>query len=291
MKRSHRRVLSHCVLPARGVERPYEAEVCNVCGDRHYRIVHHFPTWTLGREPVANVSIVRCNRCSIRRRLPAIVDDYEQHYHAPYVEQGAAIHPHQLGHFSDLMTARLRDLGGSPGRLLDVGCSTGRVLGLARLLGYETVGLDYSAWASEYCARLGYETRNGSLVGQWTEGEQFDVIHCSHTIEHVPDPLAYLVEMHYLLKCGGHVMLALPNYASVPRLMLKEKWPVWCLDSHLWQFTSIQMCRLLEAVGFDVVSCRTMHGYTPDSVLKKRLLDFSAALGFGDACNLVARKR
>ena len=219
-----------------------------------------------------------------------MVDDYEEEYHAPYADQGSAIHPHQLSHFADLMTARLRHFSATDVRFLDVGCSTGRVLKLAQTMGFNSIGLDFSKWAADHCAQLGVETRQGSLLGQWESGAVFDVIHSSHTIEHVPDPVAYLREMYRLLKPGGQLMIAMPNYDSIPRLLLREKWPVWCLDSHLWQFTARQMCQLIQAEGFAICTCRTLHGYTPDSSLKRRLLDLGAVFGYGDGCNIVAAK-
>jgi len=140
-------------------------------------------------------------------------------------------------------------------------------------------------------SRLGLPTRHGSLIGQWQEAEVFDVIHCSHTIEHVPDPVAYLKEMHRLLKRGGQLMLACPNYACLPRVVFREKWVVWCLDSHLWQFTTTQMRRLLTSAGFAVDSVQTHHGYAPRTPWKKWLLDKSAAFGFGDGLNIIAVRR
>ncbi len=271
-------------------ERSYEAEVCNICGSPDYRRLHYFDEWNLGREPVRDVSIVQCQQCGIRRRLPGILDDYDEAYHAPYVEQGQAIHPHQLSHFADLMTARLRQLSAKEARFLDVGCSTGRALRLAGTIGFTPFGIDYSKWAVDYCQRLGFQTRHGSLIGQWNEGQIFDIIHCCHTIEHVPDPVAYIHEMHRLLKPGGHLMMAFPNYASIQRMILREKWGPWCLDSHLWQFTASQMSRLLRRNRFAISSCRTLHGYTPNSRVKKLLLDSAAIVGFGDGCNIVATK-
>jgi 2-polyprenyl-3-methyl-5-hydroxy-6-metoxy-1,4-benzoquinol methylase len=271
-------------------EKPYRAEVCNICGCGDYRRIHYFPEWNLGRDSVRDVSIVRCRLCGVRRRVPGIMDNYEQEYHAPYVEQGEAIHPHQLSHFADLMTARLRQFNQRQVRFLDVGCSTGRVLQLALTMGFQPVGLDYSKWAANHCAHLGFETRRGSLLGQWTEGDCFDIVHCSHTIEHVPDPLTYLQEMLRLLKSSGQLMLAMPNYASLPRVLLRERWGTWCLDSHLWQFTARQMQRLLVQIGFQIFSCKTLHGYTPNSALKRKLLDWGALAGFGDGCNIVAVK-
>lgn len=271
-------------------EKLYQAAVCNICGSTDYRKVHFFKEWNFGRDPVRDVSIVQCRKCRVRRRMPEIVDDYEAEYHSPYVDQGQTIHPHQLYHFADLMTARLRQFFDKNVKFLDVGCSTGRALRLAATMGFEATGLDFSRWAVEHCAKLGFSTRQGSLIGQWKESKVFDVIHCCHTIEHVPDPLAYLREMHRLLKPGGQLMLACPNYASVGRLVLREKW-IWCLDSHLWQFTARQMRSLLVACGFKVVSVRTHHGYSPDSRWKKWALDTTAAFGFADGLNIIAVPR
>jgi len=271
-------------------EKPYSADVCNICGSPQYRQIHYFKEWNLGRDPVRNVAVVQCLGCAVRRRRPEISDDYEEAYHTPYMEQGKAIHPHQISHFADLMTARLRQLNSKDVRFLDVGCSTGRALQLATTLGFEAVGIDYSDWAARHCQALGFEARQGSLLGQWADAEVFDIIHCCHTIEHVPDPLAYIREMHRLLKHGGQLMMAFPNYASVQRVVLRNKWGPWCLDSHLWHFTAQQMRELLCNNRFEIASCRTLHGYTPDSRLKKRLLDISATIGFGDGCNIVATK-
>jgi len=272
------------------IEKPYVAELCNICGSAAYRRVHYFKEWNLGREPVRDVSVIRCRGCGVRRRMPGIIDEYEHDYHTPYIEQGQAIHPHQLSHFADLMMARLRQFNQKDVKFLDVGCSTGRALMLAQAMGFAATGLDYSKWAAEHCTKLGFETRHGSLLGQWDEGEVFDVIHCCHTIEHVPDPVAYCAEMFRLIKHGGQVMMAFPNYASFPRWVLREKWGAWCLDSHLWQFTASQVCRLLRQQGFTIFQCRTLHGHTPDSHFKRRVLDLAALLGVADGCNIVAVK-
>lgn len=277
-------------MPTQVAEKSYRAGACNICGCTTYRKTHYFAEWNLGRDPVKDVSIIQCSDCKVRRRMPEIIDNYESDYHASYVEQGQAIHPGQLAHFTDLMTARLRQLTAQNISFLDVGCSTGRALRMASTLGFHATGLDFSRWAAEYCAKLGFVTRQGSLIGQWTEAGMFDVVHCCHTIEHVPDPVAYLNEMHRLLKPGGHLMLACPNYASLPRLMKGKDWGIWCLDSHLWQFTRKQMCTLLKNAGFTLVSVHTVHGYTPDNPWKKRLLDWASIFGFGDGLNIIAAR-
>ena len=128
-------------------EKAYQAAVCNICGDTDYRRLHFFKEWNFGRDPVRDVSIVQCRKCRVRRRMPEIIDDYEAEYHLPYLDQGQTIHPHQLSHFADLMTARLRQFYAKDVKFLDVGCSTGRALRLAATMGFEAIGLDFSRWA------------------------------------------------------------------------------------------------------------------------------------------------
>src|SRR5688500_13548726 len=106
-------------------EKSFRAEICNICDSDKYRRIHYFSEWTLGRQPVKDVAVVQCKQCGVRRRFPGIEDNYEEDYHANYVSQGAAIHPHQLSSFSDLMQVRIRTLGEKNLSFLDVGCSTG----------------------------------------------------------------------------------------------------------------------------------------------------------------------
>lgn len=199
-------------------EKSYRAEICNICGSDRFRKVHYFAEWNLGRDPVKDVAVIQCRGCGIRRRMPAIVDEYEEQYHDCYVHQGEAIHPHQISHFADLMTVRLPQFDAKHVKFLDIGCSTGRAL-----------------------------------------------------------------------------RLACPNYASVPRWILREKWTVWCLDSHLWQFTRSQMKRLLKSAGFEVVKVRTHHGFCPQTPWKRMVsrwvIDPGAALGYGDGMNIIALRR
>jgi len=157
-------------------------------------------------------------------------------------------------------------------------------------MGFQATGLDYSKWAADYCRDLGFETRHGSLLGQWQDGEQFDVIHSSHTIEHVPDPVAYLMEMHRLLAKGGYLMLAFPNYMSTSRIYWREKWPIWCLDSHLWQFTLSQMNSICHQLGFEIVNTEALHGWRLRSNVLQHVFDLTQLVKLGCGAQIIARK-
>lgn len=271
-------------------EASYSADRCNICGCAESRTLWFFHSFEGRGTKYEDVRVIQCLACGVRRRDPALQDDYEEDYHAPYVDQGAAIHAHILQHFSDIMTLKFATFRAGKERLLDVGCSTGRVLQLGKVMGFLPTGLDLSRWAADHCRNLGFESHCGSLVNHWATGDLFDVIHCSHTIEHVTDPVSYLLEMRKLLVPGGLLMLAFPNYQSVQRFYWGKSWPIWCLDSHLWQFSLRQMVVLCKRVGLQPTIVRSLHGYRVKSKFLKAIFDIGSSLRLSDGAQIIAKK-
>lgn len=269
-------------------EKPYAPDFCNICGSKKWKKAWHFEAFTGRGSTYNDVSVIKCLECGVHRRMPNLEDDYEAEYHQPYSEQGKAIHAHTLRHFSDLMKHKFANFKSGQEAFLDVGCSTGRVLDLAKTMGFVTTGLDYSKWACDYCGKLGHEVHCGSLIGAWQESGIFDVVHSSHTIEHVPDPVAYIQEFRRILKPDSFLMLSFPNYFSLPRFYWGKKWPIWCLDSHLWQFTLGQMERLLRQNGFRVVESKALHGYKLRNSTLQMAFDISELIRLGDGAQILA---
>lgn len=208
-------------------EKPYSPETCNICGSAEWEERFFFEQFTGRGSTYKDISVIKCLGCGVHRRMPAIEDDYEENYHSVYVKEGLSIHPHQLSHFSDMAGAMRQQWGESGLRFLDVGCSTGRALRLAKTMGFDVTGFDVSQWAVDYCRKAGFASQcSASFMGLFKE-EDFDVVHCPHTIEHVPDPVVYLQEIHRVLKPGGILMLACPNFASIDRIIYGKKWGIW----------------------------------------------------------------
>jgi len=59
--------------------------------------------------------------------------------------------------------------------------------------------------------------------------DQFDEIICSHVIEHVPDVMAFVNELHRITRRGGHLKILTPHYSN----------PDWATDpTHKNHFNS-----------------------------------------------------
>src|SRR6185437_11496064 len=71
------------------------------------------------------------------------------------------------------------------------------------------------------------------------EDDSVDVVVCTETLEHVPEPRAFLAEAARCLRSGGCLILTVPFAAR------------WHFIPHdYWRFTPSALQRLLTATGF-----------------------------------------
>lgn len=147
-----------------------------------------------------------------------------------------------------------------PGRLLDVGCSVGAYLRVASDAGWQVVGLEFSKDTSEIArSQHGLEVVTGTLEDEPFPHGSFDLVTLWDVIEHVPDPLHTMGQVHELLRPGGTVAITTPNIdglfprASLPAARLLGHWPHPEPPHHLYQFSKRTIERLLAEAGFELV--------------------------------------
>jgi SAM-dependent methyltransferase len=88
-----------------------------------------------------------------------------------------------------------------PTRVLDVGCGEGRLASL--YAAPEVVCVDGSAAAVEKAAELGLDAQLADARELPFPDGSFDVVTCSHTLYHLPDPDQALAEFVRVLRPGG----------------------------------------------------------------------------------------
>ncbi len=140
------------------------------------------------------------------------------------------------------------------GRVLDLGCGRGVLLKAFLDRGFEGHGVEFSASAlqgidSRALVRIEQNLRKCNFPAN-----HFDQIMIWHVLEHLPDPREVLLECHRILKPGGRVVIAVPNFSS-----LQARWagPAWFhldLPRHLFHFPVMALQRLLADCGFDSTS-------------------------------------
>ena len=145
------------------------------------------------------------------------------------------------------------------GRILDIGCSTGDFLAYAQDQGWQVYGSELAQHTSNIARQnLQAEVRSGSFETSGFEAAFFDVVTMWDVIEHVLDPQKFLQEAFRILRPGGALVLYTPNYDSLTRYLIFDRWRALIPDRHLCVFNRHTIRRIIEQSGGSVRSIRSM---------------------------------
>jgi len=230
---------------------PAQTTPCPVCGGAKAR----------PRFRVAGLEgpVVECTQCGLGRfdpipRPEVVRALYPDEY---YGEPGRKFQP-IIESLVRLVGARhigflSRDL--APGaRVLDVGCGRGVLLGSLADGGFEVCGTEISAEAVRGADPRAEIRIADRLADAGFDAKSFDQVIIWHVFEHLDDPAATLAEIFRILKPGGRLVIAVPNFGSAQARWTGAAWFHLDLPRHLFHFPASALRRLLERSGFEVVS-------------------------------------
>lgn len=96
---------------------------------------------------------------------------------------------------------------------LEVGSGLGRFVEVTNSLGnFNITCLEINPDLAQRTLSMGYKTVNVNILENTFKDEQFDIVHCSHVIEHLayPGVIKALDELIRVTKTGGHIILRSP---------------------------------------------------------------------------------
>ena len=165
------------------------------------------------------------------------------------------VREHTLGRKRKLVE---NETGKGSGSILDVGCGTGAFLYTMHKAGWKITGLEPDAGARKkalefYGLHLGTSGELFSLPAG-----SFDAITLWHVLEHVHELHAYVKRLKELLKPGGKLFVAVPNYTSYDETIYKEYWAAYDVPRHLYHFSPASMNILLSLHGMLLNSTKPM---------------------------------
>jgi SAM-dependent methyltransferase len=145
--------------------------------------------------------------------------------------------------------------GLAPGdRVLDVGCGRGVVVEPLADRGFELHGVEISSEAAR-----GVDPRAEIRIAphladaRYPDGYFQEVI-LWHVLEHLDDPAGTLAEVHRILRPGGRLVVAVPNFSSAQARWSGAAWFHLDLPRHLYHFPLPGLRRLLVDTGFLIES-------------------------------------
>jgi SAM-dependent methyltransferase len=260
---------------------------CELCGNEEYMHLWEFDGW----------AFVKCSVCGLvcqNPRPPAgqLLNRYDGEYFDYEIanEDG----------FYNLMELGLRDSGfyllekelfshrNSGAALpvfLDVGCATGLLLYQIRKRGWAVKGVEVCRPAAEYgITKRGLDIAVAPLETAGIPDNSIDVMHCSHLIEHLTSPDAFLKEAARIIKPGGHLIIVTPDVSGFQARLFGARWRSAIAD-HMFLFSKKTLRAILRENGFSIEKTVTWGGLAAGTapVLVKKAADrLVKVLGKGD---------
>jgi len=183
--------------------------------------------------------------------------------------------------------------------VLDIGSAMGTFLYAARPHYKRAVGLDVSAQLAAFAEKNTGATVFLKQFNEFEYPEKFSLIHMSHVIEHVPNPVEWLNKAKTMLEKGGVLVINVPNKFALGfrmqhffyKLGLKKQFSsTWSdparIPDHLYEPTVKSMKLLLQNNGFEILDYFSysrkdpVSNHSPVSRLTNRSLHIGSNLSF-----------
>ncbi|MDD5347406.1 MAG: glycosyltransferase [Candidatus Omnitrophica bacterium] len=280
---------------------------CALCASSRFRVLNTCAvTGEDGHVPQARLRLCRCLECGLVyvNPQPKISDDLyaEDYFNAGYMkfygrDRQDAAQSNEPFDWRRGLILRFKPAG----NLLDIGCASGEFLALMRDGGWNTTGIDISEYAVQ-AARTQYnlDVRKGRLPDMHFADASFDAVSAGDVLEHVPDPVDFLVEAGRVLKDDGILYLAVPNFASVHYGLMSfiagfNHKNYFVLPHHLYHFSPATATMLLEKAGFTVAERIFTESRIQEKGVRRFVMQTIFLLGrimrAKDRMVLIARKR
>ena len=143
----------------------------------------------------------------------------------------------------------------APALWVDFGCSVGFALDETRRAGFTVLGIEASHWARGLAReRFGLPVHPTLADAQPGISGKAAVVSMFQVLEHLPDPIAALTEVHACMRPGGLLLIETWDRGSFVARLFGRHWQQITPPSVLWLFDRKCLASALEDTGFRVTA-------------------------------------
>ena len=203
----------------------------------------------------SNNFLVKCKNCGLVFCEPIPTIDELNKYYKIYAYENNFYSPITKQRYIELL--KTFEPYRKNNKILDVGCGNGFFLETAKEEGWEVYGTEFSEKAIEVLKEKAIKSFKGELKQENFKVQMFDVITSFEVIEHINNPKEEIPKFYNLLRTGGLLYITTPNFNSISRNLLKEKWNIIGYPEHLTYYTPKTLKRLLVKNNFKKIKIKT----------------------------------
>lgn len=243
--------------------------------------------------------MVSCQKCHLVRTYPFPQEQSEEdNYFLNEEDYNYRTNNLEIWHkFSDELIAIGKKYQKS-GAWLDVGTNIGILVADALQAGYNAYGTDISQKSIAAGKKL-FNLNDRLFVTSLEDANlplKFEMISYYHVLEHIRNLDRELKAVQANLRDQGLLIIFVPNFNSLWRRVLRNKWRGLMPTQHHWQFEEKTLKNILEENNFVVLEISKKNitykiDFSFEGAIKAILLVISKIFNWGDNLVVVARKK
>ena len=135
--------------------------------------------------------------------------------------------------------------------LLSIGCGSGYAESIISS-NITVYGIEPDIKAYKNAEKTIDNSIHGNFNKNFYKENFFDVVFCHHVIEHVPDPIKFMKDIHFVLKPGGVLIIGTPNFDGAMAKRYGDNYRMLHDKTHTSLFSDLSMKEFLVDFGFMV---------------------------------------